>query len=251
MARVTQGPDSAHPPGFVLVLFHVHTRGKHKDREKMEVSPTWVRESLTNSIGLYNHEVHVESMERYKDSRTGLKNMSLSFLLHQVPEITTHQMTLSYSPGLAQPRALEVWVATGRTDRSDAPGLRFMRFKTDTLPLETNTLLSWAAINRVALIEERETKTKNKTRKQKSLPLDNTERLKMIALIRYGQGGQEARRVHTFPLAAHSLRPEVGGSRLAAEWGPLWWSPQATWGYKGKTMMGRGPGWLGTTARFL
>lgn len=75
-----------------------------------------------------------------------------------------------------------------------------MRFKTDTLPLQTYTLLSWAAINRVALIEEGETKTKNKTRKQKSLPLDNTERLKMIALIRYGQGGQEARRVHTFLL---------------------------------------------------
>lgn len=36
------------------------------------------------------------------------------------------------------------------------------------------------------------------------------------------------------PPAAHSPRLEVGSSRLAAEWGPLWWNPQATWGYKGK-----------------
>ena len=65
-----------------------------------------------------------------------------------------------------------------------------MRFKTFFLPLQTYTLLSWAAINRVVLIEEKETKTKNKTRKQKPLPLVNIERLKMIALIRCGQVGR-------------------------------------------------------------
>ena len=77
---------------------------------------------------------------------------------------------------------------------------RLMRFKTFFLPLQTYTLLSWVAINRVVLIEEKETKTKNKTRKQKPLPLVNIERLKMIALIRCGQGGQKARQVHTFLL---------------------------------------------------
>lgn len=74
---------------------------------------------------------------------------------------------------------------------------RFMRFKTFFLPLQIYTLLSWAAINRLVLIEEKETKTKNKTRKQKPLPLDNIGRLKMIALIRCGQGGQKARQVCT------------------------------------------------------
>lgn len=43
------------------------------------------------------------------------------------------------------------------------------------------------------------------------------------------------------PLAAHGLGPEVGGSGLAAERGPLWWGPQAIWDYKGKTTLGARP----------
>lgn len=63
------------PKGFVLVLFHVFTRGKQdEDREKMELFSTWSGESLTNSIGLYNHEVHTKSIERHRDSRIGLSN---------------------------------------------------------------------------------------------------------------------------------------------------------------------------------
>lgn len=35
-----------------------------KNRGKTEVFPSWGGVSLTSSIGLYNHEVHAESMER-------------------------------------------------------------------------------------------------------------------------------------------------------------------------------------------
>lgn len=48
---------------------------------------------------------------------------------------------------------------------------------------------------------------------------------------------------HT-PLAAHGLGPEVGGSRLATGWGPLWWSPQAIWATREGQVWWQGPGWL-------
>lgn len=76
---------------------------------------------------------------------------------------------------------------------------RFMRFKTSILPLHA-VLHSWAAINRVVLIEEKETKQKyqkqNKT-KQKTTPPSRQHRLKVIALIRCGQDEQEACQVYT------------------------------------------------------
>lgn len=72
----------------------------------------------------------------------------------------------------------------------------------------------------------------------------------MIALLRCGQARRAACQGHTHTLAAHSPRPEVGSSRLAAEWGPLWWSPQATLGCKGKTVE-QGLGWWWSVAGFF
>lgn len=181
----------------------------------MEVFPTWGRESLTSSIGLYNHEVHADSMERHRDSRIGLANIGLSPSCSiKSPELLSY--TLDASAQLP-------WITTAKGSRWPVGGTetdqmlqhsRFMRFKTDFLPLQTYTLFSWAAINRVLLIEEKETKTKNKPRKQKPLRLDNIERLKMIALIRCGQGGQEARQVHTHSFCCP--QPEARGRWLQA-----------------------------------
>lgn len=117
-----------------------------------------------------------------------------------------------------------------------------MRFKTFFLPLQTYTLLSWAAINRV-LIEEKETKTKNKTRKQKPLPLVNIERLKMIALIRCGQGGQKARHVHTFlllPMAWGQRQVAVGWLQSGVLSGGAH-KPSRTAGER--QLWGQGPDW--------
>lgn len=119
------------------------------------------------------------------------------------------------------------------------------------LPLQTYTLLSWAAINRVVLIEEKETKTKNKTRKQKPLPLDNIGRLKMIALIRCGQGGQKACQVCT-----HSSCCPQPGARGRWLWagcraGSSLVEPTSHLGLQEKITLGQGPGWLLVTAMFL
>lgn len=143
-------------------------------------------------------------------------------------------------------------MATGGGAETDVPALKvFMRFKTFFLPLQTYTLLSWAAINRVVLIEEKETKTKNKTRKQKPLPLDNIGRLKMIALIRCGQGGQKARQVCT-----HSSCCPQPGARGRWLWagcraGSSLVEPTSHLGLQGKITLGQGPGWLLVTAMFL
>lgn len=56
---------------------------------------------------------------------------------------------------------------------------------------------------------------------------------------------------HTVLLADHSLRLEVDNSWLAAEWDPLWWNPQATWGYKGKPTMEQGLGLEGQQPGFF
>lgn len=62
------------------------------------------------------------------------KHRSLSFLLHKVPRITVlyYQVPLGYSPGLPNPRALEVWVTTDywgvETDQM-LQHSKFMRFK--------------------------------------------------------------------------------------------------------------------------
>lgn len=99
------------PMGFVLVVFRVDTRGKQDEgREKMEVFPTWGGESLTNSIGLYNHKVHTESIERHRDGRIGLANTGPSPSCSiKSPELLSYTSSASeLSPGLPQQRALEI-----------------------------------------------------------------------------------------------------------------------------------------------
>lgn len=54
---------------------------------------------------------------------------------------------------------------------------------------------------------------------------------------RWAEGSPSAH----IPLAAHGLGPEVGGSGLATERGPLWWSPQAIQDCRGKTTLGARP----------
>lgn len=137
----------------------------------------------------------------------------------------------------------EFWVASGRTEADEM--LQPLRLPTVKLQFlhSQHTLLSWAAINRAML--------RGKRNKRKTRPLDDIERLKMIALLRCGEGGQAACQGHSHtPPAAHSLRLEVGSSRLAAARGPLWWRPQATWGYKEKTTVEQSLGWEGQQPGF-
>lgn len=123
-------------------------------------------ESLTNSISLYNPEVHIESIERHRDGRIGLANTgpspSCSFKSPELLSYTSGASELRF--GLPHLKAPEVWMATGGGAETDQmlQHSRFMRSKTFFLPLQTYTLFSWAAINRFVLIEE---KTKNKKTK--------------------------------------------------------------------------------------
>lgn len=208
------------PQGFVLVLFHVHIRGKQDEsREKMEVFPTWGGESLTNFIGLYSLEVLAESIEAQGWWDWFNKHKSSPSCSIMSPEL------LSYTSG-----------ASGRGVETDQmlQHLRLMRFKTFFLPLQTYSLLSWAAINRVVLIEEKETKTKNKTRKQKPLPLVNIERLKMIALIDVDRVG---RRLAKCTHSSCCPRPGARGRWLQAGYrvGSSLVEPTSHLGYKGRT----------------
>lgn len=204
--------------------------------------PIWGRESLTHSIGLSNQKVRAESMERHSDGSIRLTNACTSPNAPSGCQNShpTHQIPLSNSPGV--PPAEGPGGLGGRywnRDRQMLQHSRFVRFKIDILPLQTYSLHSWAAINRVVLIEEKETKNKTKQYQKTKTPPSRQHRLKMIALIRCGQGGQEACRVHTY--SSCCPQPEArgrwlqAGCRAGVLFGGALKPPGAT---KGKTTVG-------------
>lgn len=185
------------PQGFVLVLFHVHIRGKQDEsREKMEVFPTWGGESLTNFIGLYSLEVLAESIEAQGWWDWLNKHKSSPSCSIMSPEL------LSYTSG-----------ASGRGVETDQmlQHLRLMRFKTFFLPLQTYSLLSWAAINRVVNNRGKRNKNKKQNQKTKTPPSSQHRKTQNDCTYRCGQGGQKACQVHTL-----LLLPTAWGQRQVA-----------------------------------
>lgn len=136
----------------------------------MEAFPTQGWRITDQFTGLYNHEVHAESIERHRDGRIGLANTapspSCSIKSPELLSYTSGASELQFRVPPAEGSRGQDGHWWGSRDRLDVPALKvFMRFKTFFLPLQTYTLLSWAAINRVVLTEKKETKTKPENKK--------------------------------------------------------------------------------------